>query len=63
MVKSKLEVQDGLDRESEADGCNADIKFKITLKVGTNHAIRLFVCRSCKPKFCSVGDDSVEVEV
>jgi len=46
----------------EADGCNAEATFKIKLKVGTNHAILLFLCRTCKPKFCSDGDDSVQVE-
>ncbi|MGA7369281.1 MAG: hypothetical protein WBX01_09135 [Nitrososphaeraceae archaeon] len=47
----------------EADGCNAEAMIKITLKVGPNHRIQLFLCRTCKPKFCSRGDDSAEVEM
>jgi hypothetical protein len=40
----------------EAIGCNSQARFTITLKVGTERSILLFLCKNCGQKFCKLNN-------
>lgn len=40
----------------EAIGCSSDIRFAVTLLVGKERSISLFLCKNCIQKFCKLND-------